>query len=122
MKRLRLVPGLVLAGLSLCLPAVAKAADGVSPATKNPPRSSPAVLAAGSQIYAAHCAGCHGDELAGGIGPDLTDRAWVHGGKAGDIYRTIHDGTPNGMPKWNDRLKPDEIWQLVAYIQSKASH
>jgi cbb3-type cytochrome c oxidase subunit III len=93
----------------------------VTSATRNPLADSPDAIAAGARLYGTNCSGCHGRDLTGGIGPDLTDQVWVHGGKPGDIYLTIGNGTPNGMPRWNDRLTPAEIWRLVSYIRSKAA-
>jgi len=66
-----------------------------------------------------NCAGCHAYDLTGGMGPDLTDNSWQYGGKPGEIYHTIAEGTPRGMPAWKDKLTGDEIWQLVTYIQSR---
>jgi cytochrome c oxidase cbb3-type subunit 3 len=97
--------------------------DAVTATSKNPLGSSPDAVAAGEVLFGKmNCAGCHGYDLAGGMGPDLTDPAWLYGGKPGEIYLTISNGTQTGMPKWNDKLKPVEIWQLVSYIQSKAGH
>jgi cytochrome c oxidase cbb3-type subunit 3 len=53
------------------------------------------------------------------MGPDLTDNSWMYGGKAGEIYHTVAEGTPRGMPAWKDKMTADEIWQVVSYIQSK---
>jgi cytochrome c oxidase cbb3-type subunit 3 len=106
-------------------PAAIAQADGdvVTAASKNPLGTSPDAVAAGEALFGKmNCAGCHGYDLAGGMGPDLTDPAWLYGGKPGEIFLTISNGTPTGMPKWNDKLKPAEIWQLVSYIQSKAGH
>ena len=33
--------------------------------------------------------------------------------------RFVAEGTPRGMPAWKDKLTPDQIWQIVSYIQSK---
>jgi cytochrome c oxidase cbb3-type subunit 3 len=66
-----------------------------------------------------NCAGCHGYDLTGGMGPDLTDNSWQYGGKAGEIFHTIAEGTPRGMPAWKDKLTVEQIWQVVAYIQAK---
>jgi cytochrome c oxidase cbb3-type subunit 3 len=66
-----------------------------------------------------NCAGCHAYDLTGGMGPDLTDTSWQYGGKPGEIYHTIAEGTPRGMPAWKDKMTVDEIWQVVSYIQSK---
>src|SRR3569833_2676760 len=65
-----------------------------------------------------NCAGCHAYDLTGGMGPDLTDNSWQYGGKAGEIYHTIAEGTPRGMPAWKDKLTEEQIWQIVSYIQS----
>ena len=53
------------------------------------------------------------------MGPDLTDNNWQDCSKSGEIYHTIAEGTPRGMPAWKDKMTADEIWQVVSYIQSK---
>ena len=65
-----------------------------------------------------NCAGCHGYDLTGGMGPDLTDRYWRYGGAPVDIYNSIFQGRPQGMPAWGNALQPQAIWQLVTYIES----
>ena len=45
-----------------------------------------------------NCAGCHAYDLTGGMGPDLTDGSWQYGAKPGEVYHTIAEGTPRGMP------------------------
>ena len=52
------------------------------------------------------------------MGPDLTDTEWRYGGLPVQIYKTIRDGRPQGMPAWGVALPPDDIWKLVAYVQS----
>jgi len=42
-----------------------------------------------------NCASCHGYDLKGGMGPDLTDTYWRYGGSPADIYKSIL-GTPAG--------------------------
>jgi cytochrome c oxidase cbb3-type subunit 3 len=110
----------LLMAITLCLPAIAQPLnDTVTATSTNPLGSSPDVIAAGEVLFGKmNCAGCHGYDLAGGMGPDLTDPAWLYGGKPGEIFLTI----ANGTPKWNDKLKSEKIWQLVSYIQSKAGH
>jgi cytochrome c oxidase cbb3-type subunit 3 len=122
--KFNLVPALVFAAIALGPVTPAKAAEeDVTAASKNPLGSSPDAVAAGEVLFGKmNCAGCHGYDLTGGMGPDLTDPAWLYGGKPGEIFLTISNGTPTGMPKWNDKLTPVEIWQLVSYIQSKAGH
>lgn len=66
-----------------------------------------------------NCASCHGYDLKGGMGPDLTDTYWRYGGSPADIYKSIYEGRPQGMPAWGRALPPQEIWKVVSYIQSK---
>jgi cytochrome c oxidase cbb3-type subunit 3 len=66
-----------------------------------------------------NCAACHGYDLKGGMGPDLTDSYWRYGGSPADIYKSIFEGRPQGMPAWGRSLAPAMIWKLVAYIESK---
>src|SRR4249919_727204 len=88
--------------------------------TANPLAGNAGAIEAGHDLFGKmNCAGCHAYDLTGGMGPDLTDPSWQYGGKPGEIYHTIADGTPRGMPAWKDKMTVDEIWQVVAYIQSK---
>ena len=54
----------------------------------------------------------------GGIGPALMDDKWIYGGSPDQIYSTISQGRPNGMPAFGGRVPTQQIWQLVAYVQS----
>ena len=55
--------------------------------------------------------------------PTVVANEWKKdGGKPGEIFHTIAEGTPRGMPAWKDRLTPDQIWQLVSYIESKKAN
>jgi cytochrome c oxidase cbb3-type subunit 3 len=107
---------LALAFLLIATPALAQ----VTADTVNPLAGKADTVETGHALFVKmNCAGCHAYDLTGGMGPDLTDASWQYGGKPGEIYRTIADGTPRGMPAWKDKMTPDEIWQVVAYIQSK---
>lgn len=66
-----------------------------------------------------NCAACHGYDLKGGMGPDLTDTYWRYGGSPADIYKSIFEGRPQGMPAWGRALPPADIWKIVSYIESK---
>ena len=72
----------------------------------------------GKRLYSwMNCSGCHANG-GGGMGPALMDDQWVYGEKPEQIYRTIVDGRPNGMPAWHDRLTEQQVWELVAYVRS----
>ena len=66
-----------------------------------------------------NCSGCH-FHGAGGIGPSLIDSTWTYGDKIDQIYASIYQGRPNGMPSWGAKLSSTEIWELAAYIRGAA--
>ncbi|MEO7071877.1 MAG: c-type cytochrome [Rhodanobacter sp.] len=87
--------------------------------TANPYAGSPEAITAGKALYIhMNCAGCHAYNGKGNMGPDLTDTYWRYGGLPIQIYKSIQDGRPQGMPGWGAALPPQEIWKLVAFIQS----
>jgi cytochrome c oxidase cbb3-type subunit 3 len=76
-------------------------------------------LAAGEKIYSTTCFPCHGKAGEGGVGPNLTDDYWLHGGGVKDIFKTIKYGVPEkGMKSWKDDYSPGQIAQLASYIKS----
>jgi cytochrome c oxidase cbb3-type subunit 3 len=88
-------------------------------ATPNPWEGNAQAIAQGRQLYLRmNCAGCHAYDGAGNMGPDLTDTYWRYGGLPIQIYKTIQDGRPEGMPAWGKALPADDIWKLVAWIES----
>jgi cytochrome c oxidase cbb3-type subunit III len=79
----------------------------------------PAALAQGKQIYDMNCAPCHKEDGGGGIGPNLTDQYWIHGGSVVDIFRTIKVGVPaKGMISWESSLTPEKIQNVSSYIMT----
>ncbi len=64
-----------------------------------------------------NCNGCHG-QGGGGYGPALMDAAWLYGAEPADIYVSIVEGRPGGMPSFGGRIPEDQVWQLVAYVRS----
>lgn len=74
---------------------------------------------AGAAIYVGKCASCHGDKGQGLVGPNLTDKAWIHGAKPENLVTVITKGVlDKGMPPWDGVLKTDEIHNVIAYIYS----
>lgn len=103
----------------------AVAAPGQKAKMPVPPMTpaTPDAIAAGKTLFAKmNCAGCHTYTGKGFMGPDLTDTYWRYGGAPEDIYRSIYEGRPQGMPAWGKKLPPDQIWQLVHYIRSLPTH
>ncbi|MCL7986323.1 c-type cytochrome [Sphingobacterium sp. lm-10] len=73
----------------------------------------------GKAIFAANCAACHGAQGEGTIGPNLTDRYWLHGGEIRDIFKTVKYGVPEkGMVPWEQTLTPGQIAEVSNYIFS----
>ena len=86
---------------------------------KSPYQGNTGAIEAGGQLFVRmNCAACHGYDAKGGMGPNLTDTYWRYGGSPAEIYKSISEGRPQGMPAWGVALTDDEIWKLVAYVQS----
>lgn len=86
---------------------------------KDPYANSPQAIATGKWLFEAmNCAGCHGYKGKGNMGPDLTDGYWRYGGTPVQIYKSIYEGRPKGMPAWGAALPADQIWAMTAYIES----
>ena len=87
---------------------------------KNPYAGDMAAIKEGHDLFVGmNCAACHGYDLKGGMGPDLTDTYWRYGGSPADIYKSIFEGRPQGMPAWGRALPAADIWKIVSYIESK---
>ena len=73
----------------------------------------------GARLFTSmNCDGCHGGGAVGAVGPSLTDGRWRYGGADADIFRSIAEGRPKGMPSFGGALQPAMIWRLVEYIKS----
>ncbi len=76
-------------------------------------------LAEAANVYTENCAACHGQLGEGGVGPNLTDKYWLHGGSIKDIFTTIKYGWPDkGMKSWQTDLTPLKINQVASYIKA----
>jgi cytochrome c oxidase cbb3-type subunit III len=64
-----------------------------------------------------NCVGCHSNG-GGGMGPPLMDDEWIYGAEPENIFSTIIEGRPNGMPAFRGKLTNDQVWQLVAYVRA----
>lgn len=101
-------------------------------------RPSAETIAQGRQLYADHCASCHGATLEGqpdwqaplpsGRLPapphDASGHTWHHGDEL--LFRIVRDGTAavvgggyeSDMPAYGDVLRDAEIRAVLAYIKS----
>lgn len=78
-----------------------------------------ASLDAGKKIFTTICMACHQADGGGGVGPNLTDQYWLHGGSIRDIFKTIKYGWPEkGMKSWEDDYSPVQIAQIASYVKS----
>ena len=98
----------------------------------NPLAATPDSVAAGAELYARHCATCHGPTGRGdgrlaaataayGARPsNLADATWRHGGSDGEIFVAIRDGIgPDfAMEAYGGRLAEPDIWRLVNFLKS----
>lgn len=76
-------------------------------------------LTSGKQLFNANCKVCHGD--AGGmkgVGPNLTDEYWIHGGSPSDIFTTIENGVSGKMTPWKGILTGKQIQDVMSYFNS----
>lgn len=79
----------------------------------------PKALQDGGATFQQLCAACHGDQGEGKIGPNLTDRYWLHGGSPDRILQTVSIGvTDKGMPAWATSLGPRKTQLVTAYVLS----
>lgn len=76
-------------------------------------------IADGAAIYKSNCAACHGNAGEGNVGPNLTDKFWLHGGDMTSIYKTVKVGWPaKGMKSWEAELSPVQMKNVASYIKS----
>ena len=76
-----------------------------------------AVLDQGKEIFVSQCAACHAADGGGGVGPNLADAYWIHGGDIKSLFAVIKNGVPEkGMISWKALLAPEQIQAVSSYI------
>jgi cytochrome c oxidase cbb3-type subunit 3 len=86
---------------------------------RNPYEGNARAAADGAKLFVAYnCIDCHGADGSGAMGPSLADGRWHFGGTPAEIYESIFQGRPDGMPAWGSLIASDQIWRLVTYVQS----
>jgi cytochrome c oxidase cbb3-type subunit 3 len=85
---------------------------------KNPYEGNSYAITEGQRLYNwFNCVGCHA-RGGGAIGPPLMHKVWIYGGEPGNIYASIVQGRPNGMPSWRGKIPEYQVWQIVTFVQS----
>jgi cytochrome c oxidase cbb3-type subunit 3 len=88
----------------------------------NPYEGDKHAIAVGGQLFVGYnCLDCHGADGSGAMGPSFQDGRWHFGGSAGEVFESIYQGRPDGMPAWGGRISNDQIWMLTAYVRSLSS-
>ncbi|WP_050385543.1 c-type cytochrome [Bradyrhizobium pachyrhizi] len=88
-----------------------------NPAIKNPVQGDPKAEQRGMTYFVNfNCIGCHAANGGGGMGPSLSNNIFTYGSQPENIYLSIYQGRPNGMPAWGAVLPDTVIWDLVTYI------
>jgi cytochrome c oxidase cbb3-type subunit III len=87
------------------------------PQIKNPSQGDPNAEQRGMTYFINfNCVGCHAPNGGGGMGPALSNDIFIYGSQPENIFLSIYQGRPNGMPAWGSVLPDSVIWDLVTYI------
>ena len=88
------------------------------PQTRNAYEENAYAVSQGKRLFSwFNCVGCH-SHGGGGSGPALMDDTWIYGHEPANIFATIVQGRPNGMPSFAGKIPEAQVWQLVAYVRS----
>jgi cytochrome c oxidase cbb3-type subunit III len=87
--------------------------------TKNPLEGNAFAISNGGAMFRNRCAGCHGPDAHGYLGPDLTG-FWGAGGTDDRMFDIVRRGVPGTEMIGADpqRVLDKEIWQVLAYIRT----
>jgi mono/diheme cytochrome c family protein len=94
----------------------------------NPVKRTPESIAQGKKAYGFDCAMCHGKEGAGDGDlaesmqlklKDYRDPAVLKDMTDGEIYTIIRNGKGK-MTGEEERMKPEQVWNVVNYVRSLA--
>lgn len=85
----------------------------------NPHEGDAKAVATGGKLFVSYnCVDCHGADGSGAMGPSLADNRWHFGGSASEVFESIYQGRPEGMPAWGSLISEDQVWMLVSYVRS----
>ena len=93
----------------------------VQPANKNPLARDPRAVLRGMQDFDTfNCSGCRAANAGGGMGPALSTGLFTYGSSPANIFLSIYQGRPNGMPAWGAML-PEQKRSGNSFPTSRAS-
>jgi mono/diheme cytochrome c family protein len=83
----------------------------------------------GKPLYGRYCRGCHGEDGRGGAHTfmphveTLTKKGYIELVPDEYLFGVINEGglsvgKSSYMPAWGQKLKPQEIWDIVAFIRT----
>ncbi len=79
-----------------------------------------ASMANGKDTWTKICSVCHLMDGGGLVGPNMTDKYWIHGNKVTDLFNTVTNGVlDKGMISYKDQLSPKQRLEAVSYILNK---
>jgi len=86
---------------------------------RNPLEGNAQAISNGAAMFRTRCAGCHGPDAHGYLGPDLTG-FWAAGGTDDRMFDTVRRGVPGTEMIAADpqRVLDKEIWQMLAYVRT----
>ena len=115
----RALPDVRAEGATIRTSALQAGPETPAPDIRNPYEGDGTALADGRRLYLwMNCHGCHGALGGGGIGPPLADTDWIYGGSDVNIYQSIMQGRPNGMPTFGGKLPEESAWRIAAFVRS----
>ena len=89
------------------------------------PQRTPEAIANGKKLFSQICAACHGQDMKGGVGPNLIDNDWRNPpAKETHLFKLVWNGIPSGnppMPAKGGRtdLTSEQVWQVIYYLSSR---
>jgi len=97
--------------------AIAAVAKASQPSV-NPYHGDAAAIADGQQVFLQICAACHKPDATGLVGPSLVDPFWKYGHTDPELFQTVMEGRPLGMPAWGAQLGSEKVWRALAYLET----
>src|SRR5437867_270845 len=86
---------------------------------KNPLEGNAQAISNGGAMFRTRCAGCHGPDARGYVGPDLTG-VWADGQTDDRLFDIVRRGIPGTEMTPADPLRVNDrdVWQVLAYLKT----